>query len=694
MSESPFYDQATRLYLQDGRSVFIVTSFSVSLLILSWAGIDLYFAPDVFYQLLAIRLTIAVQCLIGGFLIRYRPDLLLYERLLIGMSAYTQLAIGYMIVIVPATAVEKYLLGYVLCILGLGSILLWRIKSFAIFSALVLLGQTMIGIQASLPIGQLIYIIIVTLSSLVIAGIFVIVRSRVSINNFVQKLLVDERTERLNKIFTSVENAIAVIGLKNRRPVLDGWRSASFDRSFAHLKGREIPYEEFLAEFKLTEDQKVVHRNIVESLLGESIVNFELNVGNLATHVVKVGPEGSTLSYDVSYSPLNDQNEMVVGILMSMLDVSERLLSEERARENKMLADCMIDVIRIGYGKYIRAVQQLTELASKADQVLQRFLTTEDHLRRRMSDEYFAVLHTIKGNARALGFSSIANQAHATETILNEIRKDPVSSRESDEQLVKETKLLSLKLGIYQKIVEDIGGHESNLIIPKQGFKKAMSFNSWLDIRSAIERHDEDAHELREFLAHAFVSFSHTLSDIAQVLEKTSEQLGKPRPSLCLKGHDPWLTAEAAHDIKAAMIHMVNNALDHGIETPEERRNAGKAEAGTLTISARQTPAGAQIRIGDDGRGLALAQLRAILNQEGRDPHLSDIEVASSIFRSGLSTKQDVSDISGRGVGMAAVKDLVEKHDGRVSLALGERHGENYCAFEIIIDLPAPPIWS
>jgi chemotaxis protein histidine kinase CheA len=142
------------------------------------------------------------------------------------------------------------------------------------------------------------------------------------------------------------------------------------------------------------------------------------------------------------------------------------------------------------------------------------------------------------------------------------------------------------------------------------------------------------------------------------------------------------------------MIHMVNNALDHGIETPEERRNAGKAEAGTLTISARQTPAGAQIRIGDDGRGLALAQLRAILNQEGRDPHLSDIEVASSIFRSGLSTKQDVSDISGRGVGMAAVKDLVEKHDGRVSLALGERHGENYCAFEIIIDLPAPPIWS
>jgi two-component system chemotaxis sensor kinase CheA len=121
------------------------------------------------------------------------------------------------------------------------------------------------------------------------------------------------------------------------------------------------------------------------------------------------------------------------------------------------------------------------------------------------------------------------------------------------------------------------------------------------------------------------------------------------------------------------LIHLVRNALDHGLETPDERSAAGKAEEGVLSIRARQEADQVVIEIADDGRGVDLPRVRAKavargLLTEDEAAALNDQEAVDLIFRPGFSTAEAVSDLSGRGVGMDVVATAIRSAGGRVSV--------------------------
>jgi two-component system chemotaxis sensor kinase CheA len=121
------------------------------------------------------------------------------------------------------------------------------------------------------------------------------------------------------------------------------------------------------------------------------------------------------------------------------------------------------------------------------------------------------------------------------------------------------------------------------------------------------------------------------------------------------------------------LVHLVRNAVDHGIETPAVRLAAGKPEAGRLAIDARRDKHSIRISVADDGGGIDLEAVRARAVEQGAlHPDLAgDLppeEIAALVFRPGLSTRERVSDISGRGVGMDAVKATVESLGGHVEL--------------------------
>ena len=116
---------------------------------------------------------------------------------------------------------------------------------------------------------------------------------------------------------------------------------------------------------------------------------------------------------------------------------------------------------------------------------------------------------------------------------------------------------------------------------------------------------------------------------------------------------------------------MIQNALDHGIEPPEEREQAGKPRAGTLALRAWQEGTRVRIAVSDDGRGLDPARLRERALARGslsaaQAERLSDLDALDLAFTPGLSTAAQVSDISGRGVGLDVVRARVEQHRGRV----------------------------
>ena len=121
------------------------------------------------------------------------------------------------------------------------------------------------------------------------------------------------------------------------------------------------------------------------------------------------------------------------------------------------------------------------------------------------------------------------------------------------------------------------------------------------------------------------------------------------------------------------LMHLVRNALDHGLEPPEERKAAGKPETGTITISCVRATKHIELKISDDGRGLDYGKIREKANSlypERADEikKMSDRELSQFLFQSGFSTKDTVSELSGRGVGLDVVWANVEKIKGRIKI--------------------------
>jgi two-component system, chemotaxis family, sensor kinase CheA len=125
------------------------------------------------------------------------------------------------------------------------------------------------------------------------------------------------------------------------------------------------------------------------------------------------------------------------------------------------------------------------------------------------------------------------------------------------------------------------------------------------------------------------------------------------------------------------ITHMIRNAIDHGLETPEARLAAGKPAEGTVRLSAQHRSGRIVIEVADDGRGIDRDRVRAIAVSRGVIPPevtLTDDEVDNLIFAPGFSTAESVSDISGRGVGMDVVKRSIQALGGRI--VIGSRPGE------------------
>lgn len=160
---------------------------------------------------------------------------------------------------------------------------------------------------------------------------------------------------------------------------------------------------------------------------------------------------------------------------------------------------------------------------------------------------------------------------------------------------------------------------------------------------------------------------------LPRLVRDTARRLGKT-VELRLDGGGTEADKDILDVLGEPLLHLVRNSLDHGIETPEARRAAGKPESAVIRVSARQDRDGVVVEVSDDGAGIDAdavrrkAVARGLIEAEAAVA-LSEEEAARLIFLPGLSTASDVSDLSGRGVGMDAVRAAVERAGGRVELS-------------------------
>jgi two-component system chemotaxis sensor kinase CheA len=161
--------------------------------------------------------------------------------------------------------------------------------------------------------------------------------------------------------------------------------------------------------------------------------------------------------------------------------------------------------------------------------------------------------------------------------------------------------------------------------------------------------------------------FAEAFEGLPRVVRDVAAASGKEARAV-LVGADVEADRAVVDAVREALLHLARNAVDHGVEAPEERVRAGKPRAGTVTAAAALRGEHVAVTLSDDGRGLDLAALRETLVRRGRPVPADERELARALFESGVSTRGQTTEISGRGVGLDAARAALAKVRGTVAV--------------------------
>ncbi|MEW6219728.1 MAG: hybrid sensor histidine kinase/response regulator [Thermodesulfobacteriota bacterium] len=209
------------------------------------------------------------------------------------------------------------------------------------------------------------------------------------------------------------------------------------------------------------------------------------------------------------------------------------------------------------------------------------------------------------------------------------------------------------------------------------------------EIEDHARRSTETSHRLyREVVASRMRPFSEGVQGFPRMVRDVARELGK-KVSLDIVGLDTLVDRDILEKIESPLNHLIRNAIDHGLESPEARLAAGKPEEGTIRLEARHSSGMLNIVVADDGRGVDLEGLRSAIVSRGKASAemaaaMREAELLDFLFLPNFSTKETVSKISGRGVGLDVVHTVV--HEVRGVVRASTRFGKG-TTFELQLPL-------
>ncbi len=432
------------------------------------------------------------------------------------------------------------------------------------------------------------------------------------------------------------------------------------------------------------------------SCIGEDRMNFDFNAHLLVTEFDKALPDGRIKSLELSWSPITDEHDVVEKLMLCVRDVTafKRLASEAGAQKRELAI--IGEILAVAQAKF----QDFIEGA-------RRFVDDNERLIRaaqgRDADTIgllFRNMHTIKGNARTYGLLHMSNTVHEAEQAYDELRKDAAQPW-VPEVLLAQLAQVGALVDEYQRINDDkLGrkgaGHRDPvdrfLMVEQDQVKQALALLKQARHAGADQVHatlDQVGHTLQRI---GTDTLEQVLAGIVASLPSLARELGKAEPRLSIRDHGITIRKQSAGVLQNVFTHLLRNAMDHGLETPDARVAAGKPPAGHIQVEMAIADGQLQLRLHDDGRGLALGRIRAQAEARGLiDAHtpLGAQDVAQLIFASGLSTAEQLTEVSGRGVGMDAVRGFLRQEGGDVRIRLlGADAQAERQPFELLITLP------
>ncbi|MFN9090438.1 MAG: chemotaxis protein CheW [Alphaproteobacteria bacterium] len=253
----------------------------------------------------------------------------------------------------------------------------------------------------------------------------------------------------------------------------------------------------------------------------------------------------------------------------------------------------------------------------------------------------------------------------------------PAEAQQAESAAAQQTIRVSVE------VLEDLMTLVSELVLTRNQLMQLARVSSDSQISVPLQRLSHITSELQEGVMKTRMQpIGNAWAKLPRLVRDLANALGK-KIDLEMRGADTELDRQVLELIKDPLTHMVRNSGDHGLEKPVDRRAAGKPETGRILLNAYHQGGHIIIEIGDDGRGLPVDRIRAkVLAQglatEAELAQMSEHDVLRFIFRPGFSTAQQITSVSGRGVGMDVVKTNIERIGGTIELRSKEGRGTTF----------------
>jgi two-component system chemotaxis sensor kinase CheA len=378
---------------------------------------------------------------------------------------------------------------------------------------------------------------------------------------------------------------------------------------------------------------------VFNACLGADEAQWVLAEGYLPAEL-SVRRAGRDKLLKMSYTPLYDRNKLVQNIMIVAEDITEMKALRQAAAQQQAEIAVIKAFLEMGRSEIVPLLDDCSEKVAKSRALFSNLLSAED-----ATLELSRVLHTLKGNARMYAFHLLAGHIHELEQHLEEwadARKeeDVDGADKLHQQMSSELQTVQKEVKSYYLIASKFLGDGD--IVDGAGAPSSV----FRGLAPMVERLAKGLEKQIQFIYEI------------QGIDESLSTLGRER----------------VQSFKDALIHMVRNSVDHGIESAEERVALKKDRLGVISVKVWvASEHELRVTVSDDGRGVDGVGLAAKAVERGMlDPEeaalLSEQERVELMFRPNLSIKETASLISGRGLGMDAVKDSLQRLGGSISV--------------------------
>jgi HPt (histidine-containing phosphotransfer) domain-containing protein len=430
--------------------------------------------------------------------------------------------------------------------------------------------------------------------------------------------------------------------------------------------------EVLFAHALIDSDKKVQMIHALQLSIGEDQLAFEFNRHCLVEQVETRYQDERRILH-LLWNPVCNEAGIVEKVLVTAHDITRLLMLEVEAsnqRRELTIIRRILDVPMASFHSFIR----------KSEQLLQECEGMTEDRQETLKKVLLIHIHTLKGMARSLYLSDIAEHCHHIEDRSSKASQDELKSLLQD--------LKSMVHGYRDTAVNKLGRR----LIAADAVELPAAFLCQVlaDLNENVSVDHAGRERIHVLERALFRPLEEVLSEALKATVPLALELGKTEPRLLIEVESLGVTQAAADVLMGIFTHLVRNSMDHGLETAVERQRSGKDPQGLISVRAAEAGADLKLIFSDDGRGLNIQGLKDQGLQRGlitQDASLA--EIADLVFQPQLSTSSRVSQLSGRGIGLAAVRDYLRREGGDAAIRLATNDAnQDFAPFTVEIRLP------